>query len=234
MTESREQGPRRGEIDALTRVYERTRGETPPPHVDAKVLSHARQAVALPRRPRRWWIPVSVAASALLAVSLVMRIGHEAGPVPADRGSLEPGVTGTGPATAGYAGPAGRRAAELPQPDAAAEAAPTVAADTTRMAEPQQAVEADGPGPVLESSPAAAVPATASAGESRLEATAAAPTQKSAAGMRSAEPVPAPDAWFERIGRLEAEGRLEEAAAERKALEAAYPGWLAEHRKDSQ
>ena len=38
-----------------------------------------------------------------------------------------------------------------------------------------------------------------------------------------------PERWLERIEALEAAGRHEEAAAERQRLEAAHPGWLAQH-----
>jgi hypothetical protein len=38
-----------------------------------------------------------------------------------------------------------------------------------------------------------------------------------------------PEDWLARIEALEAAGRHEEAEAERRRLEEAYPGWLAEH-----
>jgi len=41
--------------------------------------------------------------------------------------------------------------------------------------------------------------------------------------MRTA---PSPEAWLARIEALERAGREDEAARERAALEAAYPGWL--------
>jgi len=37
---------------------------------------------------------------------------------------------------------------------------------------------------------------------------------------------PSPEAWLARIEALEQAGREDEAARERAALEAAYPGWL--------
>jgi hypothetical protein len=39
----------------------------------------------------------------------------------------------------------------------------------------------------------------------------------------------APEDWLARIEALEAEGRHAEAEAERQRLEAAHPGWLAQH-----
>jgi hypothetical protein len=38
-----------------------------------------------------------------------------------------------------------------------------------------------------------------------------------------------PEDWLARIEAIEAEGRHAEAEAERQRLEAAHPGWLAQH-----
>ena len=75
----------------------------------------------------------------------------------------------------------------------------------------------------------AAAPAAARA---RAPAPAAdAITLQEAASLEST-PRPEPVGWLSRIESLEAAGRLEEAAAERARLEAAWPGWLAEHARN--
>lgn len=68
----------------FSRAYRAAGRESPPEALDARILSAARAAVqsASHRRANRWAVPVSVAATLVLTVGIVLRL-H-------DRGALEP------------------------------------------------------------------------------------------------------------------------------------------------
>jgi hypothetical protein len=84
-----------------------------------------------------------------------------------------------------------------------------------------------------ESAPAPSTPTgTAEAnrlGAGRSALPAAAPSEASQALAADPAAPDTPERWLGRIEALEAAGRREEAEAERARLEAAHPGWLAEH-----
>lgn len=69
------------ELDALVQGYRRLATATPPKAVDSAVLANARAAAD--RRPTpRWWIPAAAAATVLIGLSLVLRIGQDASAPP--------------------------------------------------------------------------------------------------------------------------------------------------------
>ena len=95
-------------------------------------------------------------------------------------------------------------------------AAPTAPASAPASAE----VAGTSPQVASEAPSAAPPPLPAASSEADVATLRAAPSAKTVA------PTPDPQAWLARIEALEAEGRIQEAAAERERLEAAYPGWL--------
>jgi len=68
----------------LSRLYQKSRVEEPPMHLDSAILSTARNSVDTPKKKRhiwctlRWAIPVTTFALALLTVSLVIHQKQEA------------------------------------------------------------------------------------------------------------------------------------------------------------
>ena len=65
---------------ALGRAYRDAATESPPPALDARILAAAERAVQSPaprRFARRWAVPLSVAATVMLSVGVVLRIVHE-------------------------------------------------------------------------------------------------------------------------------------------------------------
>lgn len=201
---------------ALLQLYARTRTDEPPTAVDAAILARARAAVAPRRAPRRWWIPASVAATALLALSLVVQISRE-----------------TRPPT----GPSLDEARQAPVEEAATITSPPPS-PATASDEPAQA---PGPAGSARSAPddkivGEAVPTAPAVREARefsqsvapkLPAMRAAPAAASVEDDAADSAVASPEEWLARIEALEAEGHEAEAARERAALEAAYPGWIA-------
>ena len=225
------------ELDRLRRIHAGATSPSPPLSVDTQILSRSREALRNAPRNRRWWIPASVAATALITLSLVSRIQHETAPVLQE----EDVITASQPSAGDIDNTANRTLAgggEQPMPEAAtapAEEAPRASADTAegkRAMPPRQSMPrmASEPTPVAASPRADADPVPA---DSRAAGQAAAPLPMAAStgafprkGEKSAIPV-SPEAWLEKIVALEAAGRTEEAANERALLETAYPGWLA-------
>jgi hypothetical protein len=225
------------ELDRLRRIHAGAAGSSPPASVDTRILLRSRQALGHAPRSRRWWIPASVAATALIAISLVSRIQQEATTV-LPEGDV---ITTSQPSAQASNSTVDRAPAggeEPPAPEAATapvEAAPDASAGqdgSKRVMPPRQAMPrmASEPTPVAASPQADAVPVPA---DSHVTEQAAAPLPRAAStgalarkGERSALPV-SPEAWLEKIEALEAAGRTAEAASERALLEKAYPGWLA-------
>jgi len=187
-------------VDAVLRVYSRLPGEEPPRDVDAAVLAAGRDAARPVRaHPRRWWIPVSVAATALLALSVVLDVGRQ------DRRDDTRAIDG-GPPIEEL--PRGRmNEASSPEPAAAGRLMDGPEASSLREVVP--------------------MPAQRGAEQRSMEAPRAMSPYSAADAFPAREPAyPSPEAWLARIQALEQAGREDEAARERAALEAAYPGWL--------
>jgi len=226
------------ELDKLSRIHARAASSSPPPALDEAILARAREALRAAAPPRRWWIPASVAATALIAFSLVTQIQHDAAdslPETNVMTTSPPAVMSTEqgaepvPAVVS-ADRAGEQAAPAivaeppPGPTAAppANEPPAVQADAAtgkRTMPPRQAMPRRASGPAE----ADDVPAAA-AGVLQESAIAAPATEKAGQVATSLTP----EAWLEKIEALETEGRTEEAARERVLLEQTYPGWLAD------
>jgi hypothetical protein len=213
MSENEDNGPLAGQLDPLRRSYARAGGGSPPHDIDAAILAHGRAALQPETRRRRWWIPASVAATALIAFSLVTRLQQETAPYPVEL-------------DVGTAQQPQLRSADVDEVAAPTEQAETLVASHDEPAPPPEPSEAP---------PKKMLPARGSmprmtpepAQESMAVApSAAVPATKQAASTPELE---APDDWLARIQALEAAGYLEEAGRQRQLLEAAYPGWLADH-----
>ncbi len=237
----------RRDLDALGRLRPDATEFEMPATLDAAILERARRAVRPPAPARRWWIPASVAATALLAVSLVLQVQREATPPPP---AAEGSAARTNAADAAMSAPAPEVAAEPVQESPAgvaefsAELAPATA--PAANAAPPAALQEPAPpaaragSPQAESAksraaevsaraaPPAALPAV-DAAASREEALADQAVGPSNAIAAAPEAPLSPEEWLTRIEALESAGRHDEAAAERQRLEAAYPGWLADH-----
>ncbi len=78
------------EYAKLSELYRQTQDLTPPQHLDARVLAAAGEAVSpkkpvlLRLRPRRWAVPVSLAATMVLGIGLLLQMESQqmADPVP--------------------------------------------------------------------------------------------------------------------------------------------------------
>lgn len=232
-----------GDLDALRRLDGRGTADGPPPAIDAAIREQARRAVRAQRTPRRWWVPASVAATALIALSLVLRVQQEttAPPATEELAASAPADTAKMPDEARDASVMSEM--DMPQASESIDAAPGAAASAesagaepaTTAPERPKAVAAPAPAatsPVAKESQADA-PAIASditapppppAARSRAFTPSALP--EVATGTTAAPELPRPEDWLARIEALEAAGRHDEALAERERLEAAYPGWL--------
>lgn len=166
--------------DPLAEGTRRLEAGAPPPHVDAAVHAAAR-AAARRRRASAWTFPAALAATALVALSVVVQVQRDA------------------------TVPAGDAAAPPDEPAAAA------------------VLQEVAPGP-----PAAPLPRAD--GSAEKSAPRAGETTDAPRALRATAPVTdTPEDWLARIEALEAAGRRDEAEAERRRLEEAHPGWLAEH-----
>jgi hypothetical protein len=208
------------ELGRLGRIHARAARPAPPPEVDEAILARARDAVRARQQPRRWWIPASVAATALIALSLVTRIEQEASPAPPATDLV---TAGPQPATV-----AGDDREQGPVDDPPFRPVPAAKLDGA------PAVQADAPTSKRPVPPRQAMPRRASSTPAGDEPLAGATSAEQASGLAAPDagnsgritPPITPEAWLEKIETLEAQGRTEEAARQRALLEKAYPGWL--------
>jgi len=68
----------------LSDLYRSASRETPPSALDAEILAHAEAPVTSRRRARRWAVPLSLAATVVIAVGVGLRIMDERGSDPAE------------------------------------------------------------------------------------------------------------------------------------------------------
>ncbi len=174
-------------LEPIAQAYKRLGEGEPPAAVDAAVRARAREA-ARRRRAPAWTLPAALAATVLIAFSLVLNLQQdENATLPQERPSRD------------------EPAAAATMQDAAPAAPPAAAPAVT----PAGAPMADGP---------------AQNSTARAAATA---EELAVAPLSASEETP--EEWLERIEALEAAGRQDEARAELQRLEAAHPGWLAQH-----
>ena len=199
----------------LQRLYREHATQEPSSAADRRILDAARRACE-PSRSRRTWlrwkIPLSVAATVLLAFSLVTQLDMKNTP------SFKDPVTSSetaakvqiAPSTNVIEFPAGGRAERKKEALNAADAAsPPPAAEAF-------ASRGDATGAARLATMPAAAPASPSAGE------------KSADGDRMPAPVVplSPQEWIERIRTLRKEGKTEESAKQLAEFVAAYPAYV--------
>lgn len=225
--------------EQLSRLYREAEAAAPPEALDRAILAASRAALAPARRRARWqaWtLPMGVAATLVLTVTLTLLVQREQepplgeaplprAPAAAPQERAEPGAELPAKAAAPPAAKreAVRREAEAPPP------APTPAA--SRPASQPPAVEQKAlPAPVPEAV-GAAEPARPAAAMRRQSAPAAdavemraksAPLRKEAAGAAAAR---TPEPWLEEIRQLKAQGREREAAEALAEFRQAYPDY---------
>lgn len=225
--------------ERLSRLYREAEAAAPPEALDRAILAASRAALAPARRRARWqaWtLPMGVAATLVLTVTLTLLVQREQepplgeaplprAPAAAPQERAEPGAELPAKAAAPPAAKreAVRREAEAPPP------APTPAA--SRPASQPPAVEQKAlPAPVPEAV-GAAEPARPAAAMRRQSAPAAdavemraksAPLRKEAAGAAAAR---TPEPWLEEIRQLKAQGREREAAEALAEFRQAYPDY---------
>lgn len=214
----------------LDAAYRDAPREEPPAELDARVRAAAHRAVAagprsLAARTRRsalagWRLPLSIAATALIAVTVSLMVREEESivsrpeaPAPATRPAA-PAVTPPPPAPAGGARTRDQ-ATPAPlerEPAAAAPARPAIPPPPAER--PTSREERPWPG--------AASDAAQSDRERVAPARAPAAVRGAAPALGQTAPR-TPELWLEEIRRLRAEGREDEAAAEIAELARRYP-----------
>jgi hypothetical protein len=238
----------------LDDAYRSTPREQPSAALNERIRAAARRAVGA--RPEslshaeqrrfftRWRVPLSIAATVVVAVTLTYMVQEEARPPsefngavpsapPAMEAKTAPAQTDTAirdsanaPAPAK---PAEAKRAQEEQPRAAAPAAPP---PSLQSIEERRAPAAPSPpNAQVESAPASAAAAPA---QGALKAPAAqrdrAANQEPARSLRkeaaAAAPVRTPEEWLDAIRDLKAKGRTDEAAAELAAFRTRYPNYV--------
>ena len=215
----------------LSARYRAASRDEPPAHVDAAILAAAKRAVdsqprpaGAPRRLRRWYVPVSLAAVIMLSVIVTLNIERErpvvvmADAVPVVR-EKEQKLAQQAPEPP----PAPPAVAELrPAPKPAKPAAPAFARDPTPAPEaaPQETRREDS----LRSADAAPGPAgSGEAASVKIAGNTAAPAAASRATPAKREL--APDAWLERIADLRKQGEDKEADEQFAEFKRRYPDY---------
>ncbi len=226
--------------------WQRLLGESddgPPETTDARIRAAARRDLA--PRGRRWWLPASLAVSFVLAVMIVQSefgtirrpVVHESavdGDSAIDARLIERGAgpeareEGRSPAAAA---PLAKRSSDQPEPDAYgyldAEAGTEDAGVGPRVGGPEHEIQAASEPP---GEAAAELDATTThAPKIDLPPPPRAIAASPASGTADAQL--APEAWYEQIRKMFAEGRRAEAQRELEALRKAYPDWAAKHVK---
>jgi hypothetical protein len=195
--------------DKLKRAWRALAKEEPPAALDAAILAAARRSVARPSFARRWAMPVSIAAVLMLAIGVTLEMQHE-----------RPGVE--------LAAPEAKRVAPSPLGEGRGEGPPSAAAsaETRHDRRAQSFAQRSAPAPAA-APPAAPPPAPAASPSAPAEAPTAPPvaaqlapqpkatakreSAASAAAVATAKVQHDPHAELERIAKLRAEGRDEEA-----------------------
>jgi len=230
--------PRDPNVDAAYRAAAR---EEPSPEIDARILAAAHRAVDARPAPvrrsfaQRWRLPVALAATVVLSVTVTFMVyeSERAPPLP------EPGSAGAlreesvplekapgrsdAERNAAEREPAAPRqqpsADELrraaPEQRAVQPAAPPVAAPRKKDAEaPAEPKRETAPAPAqmqIRSAPAAAPPEPAMSRERALADRPAARGERDALGAAAPARLQTPDEWLAEIRRLKAAGRTDEA-----------------------
>jgi len=227
--------------EKLDRAYRALAKEEPPAALDAAILAASRRAVARPSLARRWAVPVSLAATLVLVVGVTLEMQRErpdvAVSLPEKKGAMSlPQAAPESAETAPVAPEASTLAAPEAQPSAAPRAkrqeaeVPREAKDRAQSAptrarpapEARQKTErfAPPPAPPAEAAPVAP-PAPAPPSAAIFSAKRAAGANVAADVAQPADPHQA----LERIAKLRAQGRDEEADRALEAFRKRYPDY---------
>ena len=206
--------------ERIRRLYGTLPREEPPPALDAAVLVAARRAVARPSLVRRWGAPVSIAAVLVLVVGVTLEMQRE-----------QPGVETS--------------VAPSPPPSSAAPSSPPAAAapDVSPLAKPAQAPKAETrmkaktvprrpqPEPAPAAGPPPAAPEAKREASPSADALEAAPAGRMGApaanlsSMKARAGFEDPKAELERIAKLRAEGKDEDADRALEEFRRRHPGY---------
>ena len=203
----------------LDGAYRDAPREEPPGALDARVRSAAHRAVAagprsLDARARRpasggWRVPLSIAATALIAVTVTLMVREEEAVPPRPEAPAQPVAPAV---TSSPAAPTGETATrDAPAPVRPKQAAPAARPATAPPPAERPTTREERPWP------APAAKTAAPSGPERPAAARAAPSALEGTAPRT------PEAWLEEIRRLRAEGREDEAAAELAELARRHP-----------
>lgn len=227
----------------------------PPETTDARIRAAARRDLA--PRGQRWWLPVSLVASFVLAVFVVRSEIGIGGRVPiaaTARGgdeamdarlidrhegeqAREPGRSPSAPA------PQREKQRDEAESDvygyADSELGQEAPGTGPRVGGPERELQSaselpeERPARIDMPAPAGDRPANVTEAAAPAPAPAAKATGELAASKSSFVEPPTPDAWYAAIEKLRSDGRIEEADRELERLKKAYPGWLEQHLKKS-
>lgn len=221
--------------EQLSRLYRETADAAPPAALDRAILAAARAGVAPPRRRagwRSWTVPMSVAATVVLTVTLTLMVQQEQEPlvpeaapaadvprasvgVPQKKAdaaadlAVKPAAPREAKQEAVKRETEGPAVAPAPVPEAAAPAG--AAAPRAPMAESVESVTPARPAAVMRQQAAPAADAV----ESRAKS---APLRKEAVGA-------APAQWLEDIREMKKQGKEKEAAEALAEFRKAYPDY---------
>jgi hypothetical protein len=203
----------------------------PSVELDRLVLNRAREAIDTPSQPlfrsSRWALPVGLAATILVAFTVVLNIDHRGAKV-ASNASPAAEAAPRAPA------PAVARAASVREPERVDP--PRLLTESSVSGRREAQVEKKAEAPVAmarrsqraESQDAANVAADsgaliASTGAAVSQAPVAPPPPVPPAGAAASDPHSSPDAWLREINRLRTAGRTADADRELTAFREAYP-----------
>jgi len=222
----------------LDQAYRELPGDEPPPEVDERIRAAARRAVGA--RPQslearswaaRWRVPLSLAATVVLAVTLTLMVQDEERPALRTGPVLVPAPSA--PTTLEDRAAPSPAAEEAKRADTVAPPPPQLEKLETRQQRLEERKAAGipppptvAPAPAAKPSPAqpfAVSPAEPSSASDSLSRERAA-GERPARAMRSAPQVArSPEEWIEEIRRLKAQGRDADAAAELTEFRRLHP-----------
>jgi hypothetical protein len=203
----------------------------PSVELDRLVLNRAREAIDTPSQPlfrsSRWALPVGLAATILVAFTVVLNIDHQGAKVASN---ASPAAEAAPQAPA----PAVARAASVREPERVDQPRLLTDSSVSERREAQVEKKAEAPvamakrSPRAESQDAANVAADsgaliASTGAAVSQAPVAPPPPVPPAAAGAADPHSSPDAWLREINRLRTAGRTADADHELAAFREAYP-----------
>ncbi|MBI3574487.1 MAG: hypothetical protein HY083_02345 [Gammaproteobacteria bacterium] len=122
----------------LSRVYRETGREEPPAHLDAAILAQAKAAATARRSKPRWFMPLSLAATVVLSIGVVLFMSREGvTPVPMETPLPTPGAPVLKPTTPTAPAVIEKAPAVIPKATVAPKEAPVVTPKEVPRFEPR-------------------------------------------------------------------------------------------------